>query len=145
MGNIRADTNGIRISFERAPIHLIEVDFYWISTKSNPTKTNPVKVSAVKFSGHGKIGVDLCWHTRQEFCDISSKYKDELTSWQRSNEVKSYIKKQRTINSKKQNSDPVIFDKVNWRNKSKKEIKAQSGLSHVMSIMLKEEKINPLL
>ena len=59
MGNIRANTNGLRSDFEGASSHLIEVDPYRRSTKSNPTKTKPVKVSAVKFSGQGKTGVDL--------------------------------------------------------------------------------------
>ena len=72
--------NGLRSNFEGASIHLIEVDPYRRSTKSNPTKPNPGKVSAVTFAGHGKTGVDLRWHTRQEFCDLSSEQEDELTS-----------------------------------------------------------------
>ena len=102
-------------------------------------KPNLVKVLAVTFYGHGKTGVDLRWHTRQEFRDIFSKQKDELTSWKGSNEGKASIKKQRTINSKKQKSDLENVDKGNWRKKFKKSIKTQSELSHVLSIMIEEE------
>ena len=35
MGNIRADTNGLRGDFGGASIHLVEVDLYWKFTKSN--------------------------------------------------------------------------------------------------------------
>ena len=43
MGNICADTNGLRSDFEGASSHLIEVDPYQRSKKSNPTKPNPLK------------------------------------------------------------------------------------------------------
>ena len=82
MGNIRADTNGLRSDFEGATSHLIEFDPYQKSTKSNPTKPNPVIFSAVTFTGRGKIEVNLHWHTRKEFIDIYSEHKDELTYWQ---------------------------------------------------------------
>ena len=145
MGNICSDTNGLRIDFEGAASHLIEVDPYRIFKNFNPTKPNPVKVSAVTFSVRGKTGVYLRWDTRQEFRDISSEQKDELTSWQDSNEGKSSIKKQRTINSKKRKSDPDNANKGNWQKKFKKLIKMQSGLSHNMSIMIKEETKNSSL
>ena len=54
MGNIWAETNILRSDFEGASSHLIEVDPYWRSTKSNTTKPNPAKVSAVTFAGRGK-------------------------------------------------------------------------------------------
>ena len=82
MENIFSDTNGPRIDFEGASIHLIEVDPYWIYTKSNPTKPKPVKVSEVTFDGRGKTGVNIRWHTQQEFRDLSNDKKDELKSWQ---------------------------------------------------------------
>ena len=96
MRNIRADTNSLRSDFGGASSHPIEVDPYRRSNKSNPTKTNPVKFSAVTFYRRGKKGVDLSWHTRQEFRDISSENKDYLTSRTELNEGKASIKKQRT-------------------------------------------------
>ena len=65
LGNIRANTNGIRSDFEGASSHLIEVDPYRRSKKSNSMKPNPATVSAVTFSGRGKTRVDLRWNTRQ--------------------------------------------------------------------------------
>ena len=65
------------------------------------------------FSGCGKTGVDLRWNTWQEFRDLSSEQKYELTSCKGSNEGKPSIKKQRNINSKKRKSDPDNVDKGN--------------------------------
>ena len=66
MVNIRANTNDLRIDFEGASLHLIEVDPYQRSKKSKPTKPNPVKVSAVMFARQGKTVVELHWNTLQE-------------------------------------------------------------------------------
>ena len=113
MGNIRSDTNGLRSDSEGASSHIIEVDPYRRSTKSNPTKQNPVKVSEVTFSRQVKTGVGLHWHTQQEFRDLSSKQKDEPIAWQRSNEVRAFIKKHWTIRSKIWKSDPDNYEKWN--------------------------------
>ena len=83
--------------------------------------------------------MELRWHTRQEFCDISSDHNNELTSWQGSNEGKSSTKKHLNINSKRKKSDLNNADKGNCQNNFKKSTNAQSGISHGMSIMLKEE------
>ena len=139
MGNIRSNNNGLRIDSEGASSHLIEVDPYRRSTKYDQTEPNPVKVSAVTFSGRGKTGVDLRWQTWQEFRDISSDQKDKLTSWKGSNKIKYFIKKQRTINSRKRKSDLDNSEKGNWQKNFKQEIETQSELSHIMYIMLKEE------
>ena len=119
---------GIRIDFEGASSHHIEVDPYRRSTKYNPTKPNPVKISAVTFSGRSRTGVDLPWRNQQGYRDLSSDQKDELTPRQGSNEGKASIKKQRTINSKKQKNDPDNADKENWQKKSMKAINTQSVL-----------------
>ena len=136
MGNICANTNGLRSDFEGASSHLIEVDPYLRSTKYNTTKPNPVKASEFMFDGRGKTGVDLHWHTQQEFRDIYSDQKDEVTSWQGSNEGNASIKKHRNINSRKRKSDPDNDKKGRRRKKFKKSIKTQSRLSHVIYIML---------
>ena len=139
MGNIYTDTNGLRSGFEGTLSHLIEVDPYRRSTKSNPTKPDPVKFSEVTFARHSKTGVDLCWHTRQEFRDISSEQKDELTSWKGSNEDKATIKKQKISNINKRRSEPDNSKKGTWRNFFKKAVKTKSGILHVMSMVIEEE------
>jgi hypothetical protein len=59
MGNIRADTNGMRGNFETAAGHLIEVDPYRRGTnQANPNKGKQATVSAVTFAGRGRTGVD---------------------------------------------------------------------------------------
>ena len=94
------------------------------------------------FAVQVKTGVDLCWHTRQKFRDISSEKKDKLTSCKGSNEGKTSIKKQWAVNSKKRRNEADNSEKRNWRKKFKKAIQMQSGLSHVMSIVLEEETNN---
>ena len=79
MGNIRADTNGLCSEFEAASSHIIEVDAYTCSY--NPSnKDRQDNVSSVFFAGRGQTCVDLRWHTRQEFRELSDSQKDELTS-----------------------------------------------------------------
>jgi len=145
LGNVRADTNNMRSNFELSAAHLIEVDPYRRSSKSNPKMAEP-KISAVSFAGRGQSGVDLRWHTRQEFRALSSDKKDELTAWQRSNDGKAAIKKSRDSvdgnrNNRKRNGGEGgnKSDSETWKKKFKKAIKTQSGLSHVMSVMLAEE------
>ena len=89
--------------------------------------------------------MELRYHNLQEFRYLSSEKKDELTYWQASNEVKASINKHRTIKIKNQRSDQGNAEKGNRRKKFKKAIKTQSGLSHIMSIMLKEETKKPSL
>ena len=145
MGNVRADTNNMRGNFELAAAHLIEVDPYRRSFKSTSNKSIDANVSSVSFAGRGQSGVDLRWHTRQEFRELSSDKKDELTAWQRSNEGKAAIKKSRdggkSKTSKRKHGDeqPSKSNNDNWRKKFQKAIKTQSGLSHIMSVMMAEE------
>lgn len=139
MGNIRADTNGLRSDFEGACSHIIEVDPYNRSTK--PSKDRNPKVSGTSLGGRGNSGVDLRWHTRQEFRDLSSDQKDELTEWQSSNAGRTAIKKQRVDDNKKRKGkgDHNDRDGGNWKKKFKKAIKTKSGLAHVMATMVQEE------
>jgi hypothetical protein len=97
MGNIRADTNGTRGTFETATSHLIEVDPYRRGTnQTNPNKDQQANVSSISFAGRGKTGVDLHWHTRKEFKELPSDQKDELIAWQRTKDGKKAVKEQRS-------------------------------------------------
>ena len=142
MGNIRADTNGLRSDFEGATSHLIEVDPYNRSIK--PTKDRNPKISGTALGGRGNTGVDLRWHTRKEFRELASEQKDELTEWQTSNSDRAAIKKQRLQENKKRKGQNENSDKDNgsWKKKFKKAIKTKSGLAHVMAAMVQEEHDN---
>ena len=148
MGNIRADTNGMRSNFETAASHLIEVDPYRrASNQQNPNKGRQANVSAVTFAGRGKTGVDLRWHTRKDFRELTSEQRDELIAWQKTKEGKKSIKEQRSEtkdNKRKQPGGADSSDKT-WKKKLKKAIKTQKGLSHVMSLLAEEESANVAL
>ena len=151
MGNVRADSHGLRTNFENASSHLIEVDPYRRSSR-NPTPGGGGKsahVSSVSFAGRGNSGVDLRWHTRKEFLALSSDQKDELIQWQTTPEGKATLKKQRDAAPLKKrkkgddrNSDKESDGGGNWKRKFKKAMKTPTGLSHIMSVLLSEEQNN---
>ncbi len=143
MGNIRADTNNMRNDFEAAASHLVEVDPYRRST-CHAQSNRSANVSAVSFAGRGKTGVDLRWHTRQEFRDLSNEQRDELMEWQNTSDGKKAIEKQKKNSfggGRKRRADGQSSrpQGESWKRKFKKAIGTQSGLSHVMSVLRDEE------
>ena len=134
MGNIRADTQGLRGDFENAASHLIEVDPYRRASNPHRGNRNP-KVSSVTFAGRGKTGVDLRWHMRKEFRDLISDQKDELVEWQQTDAGKSAVKKQREETDKKRKSSTGN----GWKKNFKKALNTKKGLSHVMSTLMEAE------
>ena len=98
----------------------------------------------------GKTGVDLRWWPRHEFVKLSQEQKDELTTWQASNEGKAFIKKTRKDASKKRKAGNVNDTSpskktTSWKSKFKKSIKTPSGLADVMALLVEEEKSNQAL
>jgi hypothetical protein len=151
MGNIRANTNNMREKFEDAASHLIEVDPYRRSTRQNQDQQRRAQVSAVTFAGRGTSGVDLRWHSRQEFCELNQQQKDELTTWQNSSDGKKEMRKQRNDFKKRKheeanktgnNGNNGNTENNSWRKKFKKALKTPKGLSHIMSVLREEETKN---
>ena len=134
MGNIRADTHGLRGDFESAASHLIEVDPYRRSSGQQKNNNAP-KISSVTFAGRGKTGVDLRWHTRKEFKDLTSDQKDELVEWQKTDAGKTAVKKQKEDGEKKRKAESGN----GWKKNFKKALSTKKGLSHVMSTLLEAE------
>jgi hypothetical protein len=151
MGNIRANTNNMRERFEDAASHIIEVDPYRRSTRQNQDQQRRAQVSAVTFAGRGSSGVDLRWHSRQEFQDLTRPQKDELTSWQNSSDGKKEMRKQRNEYKKRKHEEANKpgntgnngnTENNSWRKKFKKALKTPKGLSHIMSVLREEETNN---
>ena len=93
LGLIRANTNGMRTDFEVASSALIEVDPYRRSQK-NPQgqQRGGDNISAIDFNaGRGSSGVDLRWHHPKEFKALPNDQKDELVTWQKSQEGKKIL------------------------------------------------------
>jgi len=149
IGLIRANTNNMRENFETAASAIIEVDPYRRSQRGGPTPRNAT-VSAIDFAaGRGSTGVDLRWHPRKEFYDLSQDQKEELTAWQRSDEGRKVLKASResALKKRKPDSDSNKSNKGNgtWKKKFKKALKTPNGLKTVMSLLAEEEKSNVAL
>ena len=58
-------------------------------------------ISSIDFSsGRGDSGVDLRWHTPKEFKALTREQKDELTTWQRSDNGKAALAKSKEFTLK---------------------------------------------
>ena len=145
IGLIRANTNNMRNDFEKAASSLIEVDPYKRANKGggNPRQGN---ISALDFkAGRGTTGVDLRWHTVQEYKNLGDDQRVELQSFMRSEEGKKLMKKSRAAAAKKRNTDSSDKGKAgtgNWKKKMKKALKSPHGIKTVMAILGEEEKTN---
>ena len=138
IGNIRADSQGMRQNFEAAAAHILEVDPYRKNSRQNTGGGNRANISDARFTaGRGDSGVDLRWYPRKEFIKLSQDQKDELTAWQKTNAGKKAMKKKRgrkdSTNSNQKNNGG------DWKKKFKKALKTPEGLAHVMSVMAKED------
>jgi hypothetical protein len=148
IGLIRANTNNMRNDFEVAASALIEVDPYKRSQRmpGNPKEAN---VSGIDFNaGRGETGVDLRWHPKSEFMKLSQEQRNELSSWQKTDEGRKTITASRKAHLKKRNSPttpspnkPNMNGKT-WKSKFKKALRTDKGLKTVMSLMAEEEKTN---
>ena len=66
-------------------------------------KTIPdANISGLDFNaGQGSSGADLRWHHPKDFKALSSDQKDDLTTWQKTNEGKKILNKSREAADKK--------------------------------------------
>ena len=92
IGLIKGDLNGMSKSFEKAAAALIDVDPFVKGRHKGGGRT--ATVSSVDYSaGRGGTGVDLRWHTPQEYRALSKEEKDELHQWTQSDAGKEAINK----------------------------------------------------
>ena len=144
IGLVRSDVNGMRSDFDTTATSLIEVDPYRRGAKHTPE----ANISAVDFSaGRGKTGVDLRWHPRKEFSNLTQPQKDELKIWFKTPEGKKTTKEQRKQNKRKskEGHDTKYDGKSNgnWKKKKMKHaIKTKNGLKTVIAALEEEEKTN---
>jgi hypothetical protein len=153
IGLIRSNVNNMREDFELAANALIEVDPYKRAQRPPSGRPN-AQVSAIDFgSGRGETGVDLRWHTPNEFKALTNEQKQELVTWQKSPDGKTSLKKSREESKSKRKGNHDNSDKKNSPseaatvNKKRKQwlksyVKKPSGLKHVMSVLAKEETSN---
>ena len=89
IGRIRNNMNDMRSSFEKSASALIDVDTY---VKGRNRTAN---IPSLEYTGRGGTGVDLRWHTPQEYRLLTKEQKDELHQWQQSAAGKEVINKSR--------------------------------------------------
>lgn len=154
IGLIRANTNNMREDFESAASALIEVDPYRRSNRigNAGTPSKPANVGSIDFSaGRGTTGVDLRWHSSNDFKKLNDDQKNELRNFMKSQEGKKIMRKSRAAagnGGTKRKSDDRGDKEGNlkrgdsWKKKMKKAIKTPQGLHSVMSMLAIEEKTN---
>ena len=152
IGLVRANTNNMRNDFELAASALIEVDPYKRSQKPIPSPRN-ANISAIDFNaGRGDTGVDLRWHPKGEFMKLTQEQRDELSSWQKTDEGrktitasrKDALKKRQSSSSLRTSPKPNTSGKT-WKSKFKKALKTDKGLKSIMTVLAEEEKTNTAL
>ena len=140
IGNIRADSNGMRSQFENSSAHMLEVDPYRRAARNQGKPDKTAQISDARFTaGRGDSGVDLRWHPRREFLDLSQSQKDELIAWQKSSAGKKALKKRATGQRGGIKREGDGNSSGHWKKKMKKAMKTPEGLAHIMSIMAEEE------
>ncbi len=150
IGLVRANTNNMRNDFEVAASALIEIDPYRKSQRGGGGNRN-AQISAINFdAGRGSTGVDLRWHPKREFKNLSDAQRDELVTWMKTNDGKKHLKKSRDefLNKKRKNGNDGNDrnkgkqENGNWKKKFKKALGTPKGLAHIMSVLADEEKNN---
>ena len=154
IGLVRANTNNMRNDFEAAASALIEVDPYRKSQRSGAGNGRGAQIAAIDFgAGRGSTGVDLRWHPKREFKNLSDEQRDELVKWMRTGEGKKHLQKSKDKSTNKRNREGggngggnnSNKSDGNWKKKFKRAIKTPKGLAHIMSVMAAEEQNNTAL
>ena len=150
IGLVRADANNMRTNFDAMASSLIEVDPYRRGKRGNTTQGGrEANISAINFhGGRGETGVDLRWHSKQQFKELPEDQREELKDWLKTAEGK----KERAAHNKKKNGGGG-GDKPGGKRKGgggdntfakklRKKMKTNSGLATAMTALAEVEKDN---
>ena len=102
LASIRVNTNGMRDNFERAVAFMLPVCPY-TKHKTNQRRTRHASISDVRLKGKSdsKTGVDLRWHTKEEYSKLTKEQRAELYQWQQTKNGKEAMDKSRRNQNKK--------------------------------------------
>ena len=102
LASIRVNTDGMRDDFERAVAFILPVCPY-TKNKSNQRRNRQAELSDVRLKGKSdsKTGVDLRWHTREEYSKLTKEQKAELYQWQQTKNGKEAMDKSRKTSKRK--------------------------------------------
>jgi hypothetical protein len=143
IGLIKGDLNGMSKSFEKAAAALIDVDPFVKGKHKGGGRT--ATISSVDYSaGRGGTGVDLRWHTPQEYRALSKEKKDELYQWTQSDVGKEALNKSREVYLSGKKKKGKGKDDKETPKKRKKWLanyaKKPKGRAHIMSLVAKINK-----
>jgi hypothetical protein len=93
IAQIRIEQNGMRDNFDLAVESLLPVDPYAKHHRKS-AKKGP-QINALKGQQDSKTGVDLCWHTKDEYKSLTKAQRIELSNWQKSKAGKEAVNKQK--------------------------------------------------
>ena len=95
IGSIRINTDNMRDNFELSVSCLLPVDPY---SKHKEKSPKPAQIADVtlKNKSASKTGVDLRWHTPEEYKKLSKEQRSELYEWQRSKAGRDITAKQKS-------------------------------------------------
>jgi hypothetical protein len=88
----------MRANFEEAVAFLLPVDPYSKHKRNNQDNKHATisDTNALKNKSQSKTGVDLRWHTPEEYKTLNKEQRSELYEWQRTKEGKATTAKQRS-------------------------------------------------
>ena len=93
IANIRMDINSMRSDFEKAVAALLPVCPFAKHRQSlNPTRPQ-ISDTTLQGKGQSTTGVDLRWHTQEEYKKLSKEQRQELYRWQSTKDGREKIKK----------------------------------------------------
>ena len=92
LASIRADVNGMRSDFEKAVAFMLPVCPYAKHSKKNNPNAAIISDATLQGKGSSKTGVDLRWHTKEEYQKLSKAQRDELWKWQKTKQGKAAMK-----------------------------------------------------
>ena len=135
---IRNNMNDMRSSFEKSASALIDVDPY-VKVRHRKHGGRTANISSLEYTGRGGTGVDLRWHTPQEYRQLTKEQKDELHQWQQSAAGKEVINKsreefQRSKKGKGKGNKKTPKKRKKWLNNYAEKPK---GRAHIMSLIAK--------
>ena len=139
IGLIRNNMNDMRSSFEKSASALIDVDPY-VKGRNRGHKERTANISSLEYTGIGGTGVDLRWHTPQEYRLLTKEQKDELHQWQQSAAGKEVISKsnEEYESKKKEKGKGKNVDTPKKRKKwFSKYANQPKGRAHIMPLLAK--------
>ena len=108
LASIRANTNNMRNDFEMAVAFLLPVCPY-SKHKATLRRRPQAQISEVTLQGREQ-GVELRWHTKEEYEKLNKKQRQILWKWQKTKEGKKAMKEQSSKSNKNKNKKQVDKD-----------------------------------